>query len=216
MRFCSKSPLGTLAAMTRLAILTVAWIVVATSAAAQTVSEAPPPRYGVDASSRHAPRGYLLLGYARSDPARWITEFWSVSVPDQRDQEKPTVVFARRALDAWKGQEQIQWADSRSCSGMIETLLEVNALDVPMIILPLDEAARGRRGNSGLPNIPAPDALGPYVFWAPGWGASAEDIQFTTYGGPWADWTERASSVMQSCWVSERPTYPSQRGPGGL
>lgn len=169
----------------------------------QTIS---PPRYGVAASHDRAPAaGRLVIGYASNDPGRWITEFWSMS-------SQPTVVFARTALDAWEGQEQIRWADSRTCPGLIAILLEANALSVPGLIVPLDEGSRARARQVPPPAPPALDGPGPgaWVFWAIGSGGSALDVQFSAYGGPWVDWGRRLRTALHSCWAADQPAGPIQ------
>jgi hypothetical protein len=174
---------------------------------AQSPEAVSPPRYGVRASQEHAPRGSLLVAFAENNPSRWITEFWTVSPGWMAPGAKP-VVFARRALDAWNGQEQREWADSRACSGLIEALLGANDLPLPGVMMPLDEASRlwAREIGFGAPLVP--DGPGPSVFWAPGRGQAGMEVQFSAYRGPWVDWRNHVVSILRSCWQSEQPPYP--------
>lgn len=186
-------------------------VVLATALPSPTLAQSPeavsPPRYGVRASQEHAPRGSLVVAFAENNPARWITEFWTVSPGWMAPGANP-VIFARRALDAWNGQEQIQWADSRSCSGLVEALLGANDLPLPGVIVPLDEASRVRARESGFGSPSAPDGPGPSVFWAPGRGQAGMEVQFSAYGGPWVEWHQHVGSILKSCWQSEKPPYP--------
>lgn len=186
--------------MRRSAWLALAALTLPLPAIAQAPGAVSPPRYGVAASYNRAPPdgGRLLVGYARNDPGRWITEFWLVST-------EPTVVFARTALDAWEGQEQIRWADSRTCSSIVPILLRANELTVPALLIPLDDASRARARDYQPPAPPIPDGGGPWVFWAPGRGGSAMDVQFSAYGGPWVDWGASLRTALQSCWTAEPP-----------
>lgn len=189
--------------MPRTAWLLLAALALPLPAIAQSPEAVSPPRYGVAASQYRAPPspdgGRLLVGYASNDSGRWITEFWLVST-------EPTVIFVRTALDAWEGQEQIQWADSRTCSGLVPILLRANELRVPGLIIPLDDASRARSGDYPPPAPPAADGPGPWVFWAPGKGGAALDVQFSSYGGPWVEWSMSLRTALQSCWTSEPPT----------
>ena len=178
-------------------------------AMAQEPDAVSPPRYGMRASYDHAPQGALVIAFARSDPARWITEFWVVSSGWMREGVDP-VVFARRALDSWDGQEQIKWADSRDCPGLVEALLSANELRVPGVIVPLDDQSRSQAREAGYSSPPAPDGVGPHVFWAPGRGPAGLEVQFSAYGGPWVEWSNATASVTESCWQSQRPPYPER------
>lgn len=191
--------------MRRSAWLSLAALTLPLPAIAQTPDAVSPPRYGVTASHHRAPPGggQLLVGYASNDPGRWITEFWLVST-------EPTVVFVRTALDAWEGQEQTRWADSRTCSSVVPILLRANELSVPDLILPLNDASRARARDYPPPAPPAPDGPGPWVFWAPGKGGSAMDVQFSAYGGPWVDWGRSLRNELRACWTAEPPTRPAR------
>lgn len=185
--------------MRRLMLLAVTAAALAFPALSQARQSSSPPRYGVSASHERAPTGgRLVIGYATNDPGRWITEFWSMT-------SRPTVVFARAALDAWEGEEQVRWADSRTCPGLVQTLLEANRLTVPSLIVALDQEAQARSRKSGRPAPPQPDRPGPWVFWAPAQGGSATDVQFSAYGGPWVDWSGRVNTALQPCWSGEMP-----------
>jgi hypothetical protein len=166
-----------------------------------------PPRYGVSASAKHAVRGNLLIAFAENNPGRWITEFWAVSPNWMAPGAKP-IVLARRALDAWNGQEQIQWADSRTCSGLVEALITANNLPLPDVIVPLDESSRSQARESGIGAPAIPDGYGPSVFWAPGRGQPAVEFQFSAYRGPWVDWQAQVLATTNNCWQSDQPLYP--------
>jgi len=174
---------------------------------AQSPESISPPRYGVRASQEHAPSGNFLVAFAENNPGRWITEFWTV-YPSWKNPNARPVVFARRALDAWNGQEQVQWADSRTCSGLVEGLLGANDLPLPGVIVALDEGSRLRARESGVGAPPRADGPGPSVFWAPGRGPAGMEVQFSAYGGPWVEWSKQVASILRSCWQSERPPYP--------
>lgn len=168
-----------------------------------------PPRYGLEASRQHSPGGRTpLIAYSREVSGRWITEFYAMS---RLDGESEPVVFARRALDSYDGQEQIRWADSRVCPGMIPQLLRANRFPLPSVLIPLDEASRAQRAAIGPPSPPAADGPGPYVFWAMTFGAGHE-ARFWTYGGPWHDWANQMEHTLKHCWGDEIPTVGRQRG----
>lgn len=166
-----------------------------------------PPRIGVVASWRNSPGGGLVIGYAQNSGGRWITEFYSMS-PWAADPAIEAVVFVRRALDAYEAQEQIRWADSRTCPGLVEAMLPANDLPLPALILPLDEGSRIRGRDAGYPPPPAPDGPGPHIFWAPARGPMAMDLQFSANGGAWVDWARSVDRVLEPCWRDERPVAP--------
>jgi hypothetical protein len=177
----------------------------------QSTEDAPagghPPRYGVEASRRNNPGGGFVIGYAENRGGRWITEFYSMR-PWAGNPAQDAVVFVRRALDAYEAQEQVEWADSRTCLGLVEAMLSANDRPLPTLIIPLDEASRTRGREAGFPAPPIPDGSGPHVFWAPTWGPVASNIQFSAYGGPWVEWSESVDLVLDPCWQDERPIAP--------
>ncbi|MFJ6025386.1 hypothetical protein ACIQC9_12420 [Brevundimonas sp. NPDC092305] len=162
-----------------------------------------PPRYGSDASWEHSRGGALLIGYASEGSGRWISEFYLM--PGLSAGGEP-VVFARRALDSWDAQEQIRWADSRTCEGMLSTLRLVDQLEMPVVVMPLDDQARARRRALGHSTPPMPDGPGPMVFWAPSAGPVGVEFRLTTYGGPWPEWAGAMSRVLAPCWTDEVPS----------
>lgn len=174
------------------------------SAAPHVQTAVTPPRYGLDASREHSPGGIPLIAYSAEGNGRWITEFYVMS---GLNGGSDPVVFARRALDSYEAQEQVQWADSRTCHGLIPHLLRGNDIALPSLVIPLDEASRAERATLGPPAPPMPDGPGPYVFWAMAAGPVGHEVRFSTYGGPWHQWANQMSGELRSCWSSERPTY---------
>ena len=164
-----------------------------------------PPRYGLEASRQHSPGGIPLIGYSREVSGRWITEFYAMS---RLNAESDPVIFARRALDSYEAQEQIQWADSRACPDLIPMLLRANDLPLPSVIIPLDESSRARRAVAGHPTPPAADGPGPYVFWTIAFGPVGNDVRFSTYGGPWHDWANEMEISLTPCWGDQMPSMP--------
>lgn len=167
-----------------------------------------PPRIGLEASWRHNPGGIPVIGYSRSAGGRLNTEFYLMG-SFAREPAAPAVVFARRALDSYEAQEQIRWADSRTCPGLVEAMLAANDLPLPLVILPLDERSRARAREAGSSTPPAADGPGPHVFWAPARGPVALGIQFETYGGVWVDWSNGVDRVLEPCWSDDPPLTPS-------
>ncbi|WGM30054.1 hypothetical protein [Brevundimonas sp. NIBR11] len=166
-----------------------------------------PPRIGISASHAHNPGGGLVIGYATHRGGRWVSEFYSMGAWPSNPAAEP-VIFVRRALDSWEVQEQIQWADSRTCSGLTEVLRPANDLALPILILPLDEASRMRIRETAPPPPPMADGPGPHIFWAPGRGQTGHEIQFSSFGGPWVDWANSVDRVLEPCWQDERPVRP--------
>lgn len=164
-----------------------------------------PPRYGLDASWQHSPGGVPLMAYSREVSGRWITEFYAMS---GLNAASDPVVFARRALDSYEAQEQVQWADSRTCPGLIPLLLRGNDIALPSLVIPLDEASRAERATLGPPAPPMPDGPGPYVFWAMAAGPLGHEVRFSTYGGSWHRWANEMEAELKSCWSSGTAPEP--------
>jgi hypothetical protein len=168
-----------------------------------------PPRIGLEASSLHNPGGIPVMGYSRTAGGRLNTEFYLMGSWG-REPAGPAVVFVRRALDSYEAQEQIQWADSRTCPGLVEALLAANDLPLPLMILPLDEASRASAREAGYSTPPAADGPGAHVFWAPARGPVANSIQFSTFGGAWVEWSNGVDRVLEPCWSDDQPIRPAR------
>lgn len=186
--------------------LTFAILGIATAAHSQNMVRA--PRYGMAASQEHSPGGQLLIGYSRERYGRWISE--SYVMPFQADTEE-RVVFVRQALDSFNAQEQIRWADSRRCEGLIETLTKAESLEMPQLVFPINRASMERANQIGYPLPAMPDGPGPYVFWAPAFGLAATDFQLSAYRGPWHDWADEMERVLGLCWQAEQPKFSANR-----
>ena len=145
----------------------------------------------------------MIAGYAEALSGTWISEFYLLN--NWRLPGQPAVVFARRALDSYEAQEQIRWADSRTCPGLISALAAANALPLPTFILPLDETERTRARGLGPGAAPMPDGPGPHTFWGRAWGEAGMTIQFSTYGGPWVEWARSVNSILEPCWQDQQP-----------
>ena len=179
-------------------------------ALAQAQIAVAPPRYGLEASREHSPDGRNpLIAYSREIGGRWVTEFYSMS---RLNAESDPVIVARRALDSYEAQEHVQWADSRTCPGLIPDLLRANDFTLPIVLIPLDEASRARRAAIGYPAPPAPDGPGPYVFWATTFGTVGNELRFSTFGGAWHDWANQMENTLEPCWNDAMPTTPPRDG----
>jgi hypothetical protein len=178
----------------------------------QSAGEVPgairPPRIGVNASYAHNPGGILIVGYAAAASGTWISEFYLMS--GMREPGPDPVVFVRRALDSYEAQEQIRWADSRTCPGLISALLPANDLPLPTFILPLDQTSRTRAWDMGPSAPPSPDGPGPHTFWGPSRGPAGSTIEFSSFGGPWVDWARSLDRVLEPCWSDARPGMPER------
>lgn len=164
-----------------------------------------PPRIGVNASQAHNPGGGLVIGYAGYRlGGRWVSEFYSMGAWASNPAAEP-ILFVRRALDSWEAQEQIRWADSRTCPGLVAALRPANDLALPLLILPLDEASRTRRLEAGYTPPPSPNS---YEFWSPASGPLGNSLQFAANGGPWTDWAQSVDRVLEPCWQENRPINP--------
>lgn len=190
--------------MRKLVLLFVAMLVPSLALAQVPVS---PPRYGMVASHEHSPGGSLLIAYSREINGRWISESYLMQ---RAGPEAEAVVFVRRALDSYDGQEYIQWADSRACKDLITRLRNANLLEMPTLVLPLDDDTRERGRAVGIHPPPAADGGGPYVFWGPAVG-TGKDFQISAYAGPWHAWADEMELTLGTCWRDYQPSLDVMR-----
>lgn len=170
-----------------------------TSASAQT---APPDRLNVDASERHAPpRGSFVGGYSIDGSAgRWVVEFFNV----YNEGGAPTF-SARRALDAFDGQEQEQRTDMATCPAIWVVMEAMNNLPAPPVrvnnlrrsagILPQAQHAPGPPSSDEAPN---------YTVWGrsiQGDGSHAQS-KFSSNTGPIAAFVRFAEEQLAGCWAA--------------
>lgn len=173
-----------------------------------------------------AGRDYPLLGHtgAFAAAARHVSfgereEFAFYLLRDRRDhaQDRTPYLVVRREVsivedwnaepEDWVVTSTLTWADSRTCSGLVDSVAAMEDLELPTLSVPVF-------GTQDIPLMTL-DGVGYELRSRMSlWGdhAGYDALISSNVGTPLADWVENFRSTAEACWTSDQPPIP-ERGP---
>lgn len=155
-------------------------------------------------SPRDAPLGgatpFATLGvtgaFGASDEQFGLYLFWTAD----RDQGGEKGFAVRRFSRSPTTRDMIEWATSFDCPGLESTIVDLEALPMPLIDVP----TVGRDNRKGPPT----DGVA-YSLWSryPTWpDAFSYSVQLSSnMGTPLAVWSERFRKTLDNCWTDRMP-----------
>lgn len=171
-----------------------------------------------------AGRDYPLLG--DTDPvvavARDVSfgereEFVVYVLSDRRDHAEdrtPYLVVRREVstIEDWNAEPEdlvvirtLAWADSRTCSGLVDSVVAIEDLQLPTLSVPIF-------GRQDIPLLTL-DGIGYELrsqmsLWDDHGGY--DTLISSNVGTPLADWVESFRSTVEPCWTSDQPPIPER------
>lgn len=173
-----------------------------------------------------AGRDYPLLGDTGpfAAVARHVSfgereEFALYVLRDRRDHAEdrtPYLVVRREVstVEDWNAEPEdwvvtrtLTWADSRTCSGLVDNVAAIEDLQLPTLSVPIF-------GSQDIPLLTLDgvnyELRSRMSLW--GYRGGYDALISSNVGTPLADWVENFRSMAEPCWTSDQPPVP-ERGP---
>lgn len=144
-------------------------------------------------------------------------EFTFYILRDRRDdaEDRTPRLVARREVSTvedwntepedWVVTRTLTWADSRTCSGLVDSVAAMEGLELPNLSVPVF-------GSQDIPLLTL-DGVGYELRSRMSlWGdhAGYDTLISSNVGTPLADWVENFRSTAEPCWTSDQPPVPER------